>query len=273
MGDFMDSILNLVQLVVDTVFSLIPQPVPTERQLANCRLVAHRGETLGGSILENTFKAFDTACQHGAWGLEFDIRWTKDLVPIVHHDQTTSRVFQLPYTISDLTYSELRDKIPEIPTLEEVLQRYGGKRHLMIEVKEEVYPDPKRQIETLNKLMEKLKPIDDYHFITLAPKMFDFLTFVPPKALLLVAEVNQGPLHSLTLEKGWGGLTGHYLLLTRKIQMEQEARGQKIGTGFIKSKNALFRQINREVEWIFTNDTARLDKIRGIEKNGVADGA
>jgi glycerophosphoryl diester phosphodiesterase len=36
---------------------------------------------------------------------------------------------------------------------------------------------------------------------------------------------------------------------------------QKMGTGYIGSKNCLFRELNRGIEWIFSNNAADLQKI------------
>ena len=33
-------------------------------------------------------------------------------------------------------------------------------------------------------------------------------------------------------------------------------------TGFISSKNCLFRELNRSVDWIFSNDAVKIQKIR-----------
>jgi len=37
--------------------------------------------------------------------------------------------------------------------------------------------------------------------------------------------------------------------------------GQKIGVGYPRSKNSLFRELNRSVEWIFSNDAIGLNSI------------
>ena len=38
-------------------------------------------------------QAFQLAVKHGSYGIEFDVRWTKDLVPVIHHDCDCSRVW------------------------------------------------------------------------------------------------------------------------------------------------------------------------------------
>jgi len=77
---------KLLQLLVDGVFAGIPQPKPTISDLRNCKIVSHRGEHDNKIVKENTLAAFDRVLHQGIWGIELDIRWTKDLQPVVIHD-------------------------------------------------------------------------------------------------------------------------------------------------------------------------------------------
>ena len=65
----------------------------------------------------------------------------------------------------------------------------------------------------------------------------------------------------LALEKKMAGLAGHYFLLNNALLAKHRADGQKVGTGYPGSKNCLFREINRGVAWIFSNDAAKLQKM------------
>jgi glycerophosphoryl diester phosphodiesterase len=65
----------------------------------------------------------------------------------------------------------------------------------------------------------------------------------------------------LALERKMGGVAGHYLLLNNALMARHHARGQRIGTGYPASKNCLYREINRGVEWIFSNDAGKLQQI------------
>jgi len=47
------------------------------------------------NIKENTIKAFDNAFKNGYQGIEFDVRLTKDKIPVVLHDSFLSRVFKI----------------------------------------------------------------------------------------------------------------------------------------------------------------------------------
>ena len=53
--------------------------------------------------------AFRGAIAAGADGIEFDVRLTRDGVPVVIHDSTLHRTGGLPQRIADLTWSELKN--------------------------------------------------------------------------------------------------------------------------------------------------------------------
>src|SRR5690349_5807424 len=93
-----------LQKGIDLLFAQIPQPRPSAEALAQARLVAHRGAHDGRRVLENTLEAFETACRAGAWGLEFDVRWTSDHVPVVHHDVTLERLFKQRFEIEQVSF-------------------------------------------------------------------------------------------------------------------------------------------------------------------------
>jgi glycerophosphoryl diester phosphodiesterase len=42
---------------------------------------------------------------------------------------------------------------------------------------------------------------------------------------------------------------------------KHHALNQCTGTGYIRSKNSLFRELNRGVEWIFSNHAVKLQSI------------
>ncbi|MBC8257792.1 MAG: glycerophosphodiester phosphodiesterase [SAR324 cluster bacterium] len=252
--------------VCDLIFAVIPQQAPTFEKLDNCKIISHRGQHDNRDVYENTLTAFDCALEtDGIWGIELDFRWTKDLYPVVYHDPDLERLFGSKTRISEITLTELKQRFPLIPTLEEVLNSYGGKLHLMVEAKEEHYPQPEKQNSILNDLFSHLQPIKDFHLISLVPEMLELANFVDRSAKILVAVFNEKLLSNISLDKNYAGLGGHYLLLHKKLVEQHLACGQKIGVGYPKSKNNLFREINRGVEWIFCNDAVKLSSILNAE--------
>ena len=194
-----------------------------------------------------------------------DIRWSKDHIPFVHHDPNTGRLFKTDLTLKDHTAEHIRRTLPEIPRLDEIIAAYGGRMHLMIEIKEPLTRD---RVQILRDLMSELRPQKDYHLLALDPVLFRGIDFVPRGAFLPVAETNTAPLSKTALEEGLGGITGHYLLLTQPYLTTHRDQNQRVGTGFVTSRNALAREIEREVEWIFTNHAlqvrSHLDELIGI---------
>jgi glycerophosphoryl diester phosphodiesterase len=91
--------------------------------------------------------------------------------------------------------------------------------------------------------------------------MFELITFVPASTLIPIATLNITQLSDMALEKDYCGVAGHYLLLKNAILAKHHKMGQHVGTGYPASKNCLFREINRGVEWIFSNKAAELQRI------------
>lgn len=255
---FFSYIENGLERILDGFYAVWPQPFPGNERLKHCKIVSHRGEYDNQTVFENTLSAFDRACDAGIWGLEFDIRWTKDLHPVVIHDPDLNRVFNVDLKVGDIKLEVLRAQRPEVPMLSEVIQNYGQKLHLMVEIKAETYPDPERQNQILQDCFATLKPRADYHLISLTPEMFDLITFVPASAFIPIALWNLSRFSNLALEKKMRGVAGHYFLLNNSILSKHRASGQKVGTGYPGSKNCLFREINRGVEWIFSNKAGEL---------------
>ncbi len=98
--------------------------------------IAHRG-LFDDNIKENTIKAFDNAFNNGYEGIEFDVRLTKDKIPVILHDSFLSRVFGVKGLLRNYTYQELLNNKIEIPKFEDVISRYNNKV-MVIELKEKI---------------------------------------------------------------------------------------------------------------------------------------
>jgi glycerophosphoryl diester phosphodiesterase len=68
-------------------------------------IIGHRGASAVAP--ENTLAAFEAAIAAGADGVEFDVRLTRDGVPVVIHDETLHRTGGLRSRVADLTLADL----------------------------------------------------------------------------------------------------------------------------------------------------------------------
>lgn len=238
-----------------------PRSMPGPQLLEDARLVAHRGVYDNRRVFENTLQAFRPLVEAGLWGVELDIRWTRDLEPVVTHDADGRRLYDKPVRICEVPLSGLKQQIPVLPTLAEVVEEVGGRLHLMIELKQEPYPDPGRQSRRLREVLAALEPGVDYHLMALEPSLFDQLEGFPACTFVPIAEARIRQYSRLALQKGWGGVAGHFLLVTGSLRRKHHRAGQQVGTGFPASKKALFREINRSVDWIFTDRPLQLQAV------------
>jgi len=248
-------LLTLTEKMVDYFFAAIPRPKPLTDLAKNALLIAHRGaHNNKQGIFENTRKAFQRAKDLGCWGIEFDVHCTADGVFVVQHDPHLMRLWQHNAAIADLSFNELRKLVPEIPTLEEVVREYSNSLHLFIELKTPIVDQ-----QALLKVLGSCEPIKDYHLLTLNPFFFANLDQFPNPGLLLVAVHNNvTQFCDLSIEKHYGGVLGNYLLLTNKQRLRLAHAQQIFGVGFVNSKNSLYRELNRGICWLFTNEAQRL---------------
>jgi len=83
-------------------------------------IVAHRG--YASKYSENTLEALNEAVKAGANMVEFDVQFTKDLTPIMLHDDNFKRTTGLDRSVFDITRSGLKEqpKLHNICELEDV---------------------------------------------------------------------------------------------------------------------------------------------------------
>lgn len=70
-------------------------------------ILGHRGAS--ALAPENTLSAFTRAIEDGADGIEFDVRLSRDELPVVIHDDTLKRTGLIDRPVSELTAAELQE--------------------------------------------------------------------------------------------------------------------------------------------------------------------
>jgi len=243
------NILHYIEKLIDLYFSYLPRrkPAPNAK---SARLIAHRGaHDHARSIQENTHAAFERALALGCDGIELDIHACADGVLVVNHDRTLKRLWGHDVAINKLNYKELHALVPELPSLADVVAKYGKQMQLFIELKA-----PFTAVNKLADTLQTLTPSKDYYLLCLDETVLPTLTLFPKTALLLV------PVHNnvhrfckLSLQNQYGGILGHYLLLSNRQINTLEAVHQLAGVGFVDSKYSLYRELNRGLDFIFTN--------------------
>lgn len=101
-------------------------------------IIGHRGAK--GLKPENTLESLRAGQDADVDIIEFDVRLTKDKVPILLHDIHLMRTHRLPYLVNRMTYEELERRtaksLSPVATLDAVLKEFGGQITLNLELKD-----------------------------------------------------------------------------------------------------------------------------------------
>ena len=131
----------IIILCLLVYFLLAPKRASAElrKRFCGCKF-AHRGlHSKDKTVPENSLSAFRLAIEAG-YGIELDIRLTKDQKIVVFHDDTVLRMCGIDRTVDSFTYEELKelrllDTDERIPLFSEVLSLVAGRIPLLVEFK------------------------------------------------------------------------------------------------------------------------------------------
>lgn len=96
-------------------------------------IIGHRGAR--GLAPENTKASLQKALEQMVDMIEFDVRVTKDGVPILHHDQKLLDASGNNLSLANYDFKGLKNHKPDLMSLEEALKNFAGQIPLYIEVK------------------------------------------------------------------------------------------------------------------------------------------
>ncbi|MEZ4872875.1 MAG: glycerophosphodiester phosphodiesterase [Bdellovibrionales bacterium] len=255
----------LVEPPIDLFYKVLPSKRPTQYQIQRTQIIAHRGDHL--NYTENSLQALDSCVKHGIFGVEIDIQWTKDLVPIIFHDPSTKRVFpqNADVYLKDLNYSEISLLFPSIPTLDEVVAKFANRLHLMFEIKPQDWMDDSQKQTAKSILQEKLSPMTvgkNFHFLFFREAECSLLIPEFIQHSFLIAELNMYAQLNRVVERDMKGLCCHYALVTPKLRKQVYLQKKQLGVGYPGSKNAYYRECRLGTDFVFTNDALQLQSIK-----------
>lgn len=144
-------VVAIFSLNVFTVVDLVRNPTPSIQVFQKPSIIAHRGSS--ASAPENTLAAIEKAIVDGADAVEIDVRFTKDDVPVLMHDETVERTTDIAdgslSSVRELTLEEMKELDAgswfgeqytgeSVPTLEEALRVARGHVEVYIEIKSSI---------------------------------------------------------------------------------------------------------------------------------------
>jgi glycerophosphoryl diester phosphodiesterase len=205
-------------------------------------LLGHRGARAARSVPENTFASFDLALEHGCDGFEFDVRLTGCGRALVCHDPRVGSI-----TVSRAT----RDQLLDLPRLEDVLERYGHRVFLDIEVKVSGL-EPK----VLAALRERA-PQRDYVVSSFIPEVVMELkarSAVIPLGIICERPSQLARWRRLPVDY----VMAHKSLVDRKLVDEVHGAGRRLFAWTINDKPSMLRLAGWGADGIISDETELL---------------
>ncbi len=156
------AILAVIIIIIAAMAAIVKPKKLTEEQKKRItkRFYAHRGlYKQDQSVPENSMTAFRLAARHG-YGIELDVRLTKDGKAVVFHDEGLRRACGVEKTrVRKLTYEELSQyrlfgTEERIPLLEQVLKEIDGRVPLLIDIRAS---GPEQTDKTCEAVLEQLR--------------------------------------------------------------------------------------------------------------------
>ncbi|MCE7743816.1 MAG: glycerophosphodiester phosphodiesterase [Candidatus Heimdallarchaeota archaeon] len=218
-------------------------------------IFGHRGAS--SSEPENTMRAFIQAFQDGADGIEFDVRLTADNQMVVIHDSLINRTSNGFGLVRKKTYQELLGfdfgKGEKIPLLEDVLKKFGNKKWLNIEIKEQGFEE--QLLEMLDKLEINQKFVISSFEISVLEKIKELNSEIPTAFLYQTIRFN---LQALISKIQCDGLHPKHTLVNRRLFSEARYYRLAIRAWTVDSKRKAWNLTKLGIHGIITNNPKKL---------------
>lgn len=233
--------------------------------------IGHRGAA--GHMPENTVVSFEKALELGADAIEFDVALCRDGVPVIIHDDTLDRTTDSVGLVLDRASDEVRaldagswrGHPARVPTLEEVLEGFGGRTLLNLEIKE----SPRRieLVDVCARMVDDSGLVGSTVFSSFDLQALRVLRAVLPEARIgvLCVAANLDKAMSCAAEVGAENLHPPCMLVTAGLVERARAQGLKVWTWTVNEPSDITRLCNLEIEGIFSDYPERVVAARSIE--------
>jgi len=210
-------------------------------------LLGHRGARASTVAPENTIASFDLALEHGCDGFEFDVRLTGCGRSVICHDPKINGINVCEATVNQL---------PDLPLLEDILQRYSQRAFLDIELKVAGL-----ESKVLNFLRE-YRIEEDYVVSSFLPEVMMEVRTRSAKVQAGIICDRPGQL-ACWRESIVEYVIPQYKLVTRELVQEVQRAGRKLFAWTVNDPSAMLRLADWGVDGIISDDTELLARTFG----------
>jgi glycerophosphoryl diester phosphodiesterase len=222
--------------------------------------VAHRGDPY--RFRENTLDSLRSALGQGADAVEFDVRLTQDGVPVLLHDETLKRLWELDRPLRSLSAAEVRGLTAgAVPTLAEALAATDGSR-VMLDL------PGTREVRTARRIVDAVREAgaaDRAYYCADATAMLA-VRAADPSAEIALTHTSLAPLRPALLDAvkpRW--LNYRFSLVDRDLAARVHHDGYLLSVWTPDTRRSMRRLIDLGVDSITTN---RIDVLTALREQG-----
>ncbi|MET8166791.1 glycerophosphodiester phosphodiesterase [Streptomyces sp. NPDC005329] len=228
--------------------------------MRNVTAVAHRGDPY--RFRENTLASLRSALDQGADAVEFDVRLTRDGVPVLLHDETLKRLWEQDRPLRSLSAAEVRGLTAgAVPTLAEALAATAGSR-LMLDL------PGTREARTARRIVDVVREAgaaDRVYYCADAIAMLAVRAADPSAEIALTCTSLAPPRPALldAVKPRW--LNYRFSLVDRDLAARVHHDGHLLSVWTPDTRRSMRRLIDLGVDSITTN---RIDVLTALRKQG-----
>ncbi|MFI7502995.1 glycerophosphodiester phosphodiesterase [Streptomyces sp. NPDC049687] len=221
--------------------------------------VAHRGDPY--RFRENTLDSLRSALALGADAVEFDVRLTSDGVPVLLHDETLRRLWEVDRPLVSLSAAEVRGLTAgAVPTLAEALAATDGSR-VMLDL------PGTREVRAARRIVDAVREAgaaDRVYYCADATAMLAVRAADPSAEIALTCTSLAPPRPALVAAVKPRWLNYRFSLVTRDLAARVHHDGCLLSVWTPDTRRSMRRLIGLGVDSITTN---RVDVLTALRKH------
>jgi glycerophosphoryl diester phosphodiesterase len=234
--------------------------------MQNVTAVGHRGDPY--RVRENTTDSLRSALDQGADAVEFDVRLTRDGVPVLLHDETLTRLWEVDRPLKSLSLDEVRGLTGDaVPTLVEALAATEGGR-AMVDLPGAADP---RAVRRIVDVIRECGAEDRVYYCAGADVMLA-VRAADPAAEIAMTWTSLAPPRPALLDAvrpRW--LNYRFTLMDRDLTAHIHRDGYLVSVWTPDTRRSMRRLLDMGVDSITTNRVDMLYALRADRQQGPAD--
>ena len=251
-------------------------------------IIGHRGAS--AIAPENTLAAFSRALKDGADGVEFDVRLSRDRVPVVIHDASLKRTGQIGRLVADLNAAELQQYdvctwfgaaahtqryVGTVPMLAQVFELFQQTSSLLyLEMKSDG-ADPRALVQAVIKEIHSARIADrvvvssfDLTAVALVKQIEPTIStaaLFEPKLSRPLSAIRRLKMIDLALEHNANEIALHYSLVSKRVIQKATQLGLPVVVWTVDDPAWIRRAQLLDLKALITNNPAAMIKRRQLE--------